>query len=348
MLLVFSKETLENFTLYDLWYVIRIQEQFCISTPSCATIVHPPPPLSENLNENGSTILTPFDLVSRIHPTPLPFNDGTCCGDCSCEIEFCTYSGTCCPSLLDYLPRIEESASKIRIECDYASLKRTITPIVPLGLSIWMFTRCAESFSGEPLTKEKCENPDEFLVWETKVPVTDRETFMTYQNIFCALCNDVSEENIVNWDASVRCSSSIVMPVSKDTIVEAVNAADDCNIIYDLPQIGMILPECDLVQVSACNMTGRWDVYDSVIEAACHAYSSVFKQKYKNIFCFLCNEPVTSLPAICFSQEGKGIPFSFSALLRFTASEEENIVHAPEGNAISICKDSQILDHFKV
>ena len=46
-------------------------------------------------------------------------------------------------------------------------------------------------------------------------------------------------------------------------------------------------------------MTCRWELYDPVIGSACHAYTALFNFKYKNIFCFLCNEPFLTLTGTC-------------------------------------------------
>ena len=257
----------------------------------------------------------------------------------------------CCPDTLDHLPSVEESVSKLKQECIYASLKKIKTPEIlntPRGLSVWMYTKCADDFSGSPVTRGRCEEPGQVTDLDTDLPVIDNITQNIFRNLYCALCNNVHQKNVVYWDASVQCSKGVLLSTSVKTVVDDVNAAPDCNIVYNPPPIEMVLPECTY-KISECNVTGRWEIYDPVIEAACHAYTAVFKSetKYNNIFCFLCNEPFFSAPGICPSIPDDFTFVSFSALLRFKGPPQQVDVPVPEEGA-SKCNDVQIYDPLKV
>ena len=230
------------------------------------------------------------------------------------------------------------------MECNYASFKKSILPRAPSGLTVWMFRKCTKNFQGDDLIRQKCENPEKFPEWETQVPVRDNND-IDYQNIFCATCNNILKENTVYWIPSVQCATSVLIPSSMDTVFDEVSKVSDCNIIYNLPDKDMTLPECDIINVSQCNVTGLWKRYDPVIEAACHAYTAIFYFEYNNLFCYLCNELEENLPGICSKDEGGNIVFSFSALLKFTPS---NIQLGSPNDKPQECTGTQILDSLNV
>lgn len=332
-----------NFTTLDLSFVIVMNQEYCIRSQLCVfpEFLSLPPPI---IDVNGSIIIPSFQPIPTAHPLPPGFDDESCCLPCSCDLDRCTLSGMCCPETLDYLPSIEESASKIKIECNYASLKQLVTSETPLGPPVWMFTKCADNFHDDSPTRQKCENPDEFSNWRTKVPVAHIKTNDTFQNVYCAVCNNVLKEHTVYWNPLIQCSKSVMIPSSIDTIFEEVDAVSDCNIVYKLPQIGMQLPTCD-IKISQCNATGHWKRYDPVVEAACHAYTAIYNNDYNNIFCFLCNELKENLPLSCEPNPKAGIAFSFSALLKFTSPSEVEM--EPASGAEGKCKETQIHDPLK-
>ena len=237
-------------------------------------------------------------------PEPPELNDGSCCDDCSCDTVYCFNSGTCCPDTLDYLPNIDESLSRIKRECVDTYLKKKVSSDTPVGNSVWMTTKCANDFNDtvQIILRDKCENPEQFTDVDTKIPVTDNITHDIYRNMYCALCNFVVEEKMVYWDASVECSKAVLLPSSMKQIVEEVNEIPECNIIYKHPKMEGNLPECTY-KITECNVTGNWEVYDPVVEAACHAYTAVFDFKYNNIFCYLCNEPGFSAPGVALRRQ---------------------------------------------
>ncbi|XP_046571825.1 uncharacterized protein LOC124279989 [Haliotis rubra] len=92
--------------------------------------------------------------------------------------------------------------------------------------------------------------------------------------------------------------------------------------------------------ISECNVTGIWQEYNSDIEAACHAYTHVFRDYYRNVFCYICNENEIQLESIPMGGNRGGpiggyvdAPFvSFAAILQF---EEESDVESSSGEECS-------------
>ena len=341
-----------NFSDYDISFVHITHWAHCIKSTVCVNIpleLEPfPPPI---IFDNDTGIIPQLPPRIPFPDSPPPFmNDGSCCKGCSCDLAVCMLSGTCCPDLLDHLPSVEESASKIKVVCQKASLKKTVRSHLPLGLDVWMFTKCPDDYP-EDETKAKCENPDDFTSWDTKIPVVHNGTNTNYQNAYCALCYDVSRIDLLNWEVAVHCLKGKLVPSSIETIIDEVITANYCNIIYNYPLQDNAMKNCKPV-TSRCNVTGYWEEYDALTEAACHAYTDIYEGKYKNIFCFLCNEPKPYvLRRECIYSDGGPVWPNFSALLKFTAPpeeqvpDEENNVDALTGNK---CKKSQIFDKYEV
>lgn len=342
-------KTDSNFSKSDIDFVKVMHREFCPLSQVCvplATEPRPPIPPPPIVFENDT------DIAQKMLASPLPYPpssnmyDGSCCKDCSCDLDSCTLSGTCCPELFDYLPSVEDSASGIKIVCQQAAMKKT--PRTPRGQMVWMFTKCADGYKGDPLTKDKCENPDRFTGWDIITLVATNGTVSAYyQNIHCALCNNVSKTDIVNWDVSLECLSSTLVPSSMETLIDEVNEIPDCNLVYKYPFNDMSVKECKPPEISECNITGNWKVYDPVKEAACYAYTALYEGKYKNIFCFLCNEAEPyEIPSRCKDIGGGPVWPSFSALLKFTLPQADNEELDEEAN--NGCKQTQISDTCKV
>ena len=212
---------------------------------------------------------------------------------------------------------------------------------------MWMTTKCANDFNDtvQIILRDKRERPEQFTDVDTKIPVTDNITNDIYRNMYCALCNFVVEEKMVYWDASVECSKAVLLPSSMKKIVQEVDEIPECNIIYKHPKMEGNLPECTY-KITECNVTENLEVYDPVVEAACHAYTAVFDFKYNNIFCYLCNEPGFSAPGVCIKTPDHHVMISFTALLRFKPPPED--VTRPDVEDLNSCRKTQIYDPLKV
>ena len=353
-----------SFNENDLKFVRDSHERYCLMAPKCtlpttspsglpvdsdSEITDPVPPTTDSISSMSSSFSGHMSSMFLVPPPP--DIDGSCCSSCSCNLPSCIQYGTCCPDLLKYLPTVEESLSKIKITCDYASLKKDRVPsILPEESHMWMYRKCLDDINTEPYIKERCEEPDKFTDLKTKIPVSDKITALTYQNLFCALCNNILEENIFYWDASIECSSSTLIPTSVNTIVEEVNAIEDCTIYYKMPENGMYAPTCT-AKIRQCNVTGLWKQYDPVIEAACYAYTAIYtpkyNTKYNNLFCHLCNGPYGRPPSKCHKIMDQIWLVPFTTLLKFSPAPQLAESPATEYD-VNKCNLSQTFDPIKV
>ncbi|KAH3814955.1 hypothetical protein DPMN_143473 [Dreissena polymorpha] len=127
-------------------------------------------------------------------------------------------------------------------------------------------------------------------------------------------------------------------PFSEEIDVKrAVFETDNCSIVFVTdPDIPYDLNEKSCwTSIDRCNITGRWDKYDSELEDACHKYHSVIRYpmnnlRFQNVFCFLCNGlEVEQFQKQCGGLQAK--PYSFSGLLKIYTPATT----ASNGNTIS-------------
>ena len=95
--------------------------------------------------------------------------------------------------------------------------------------------------------------------------------------------------------------------------------------------------------IDSCNASGTAGFRDPDIEQACALYESVFDGKYRNIFCFLCNEPrpyrLEELQQLVTTDSLIKVGrFDFAALLDFSGQVEGDPVEVDQ------CNITQFLD----
>ncbi|KAL4224208.1 hypothetical protein ACF0H5_017661 [Mactra antiquata] len=207
-----------------------------------------------------------------------------------------------------------------------------------------MFQRCPSDYLNTSIV-QACEilnNDKKSFITDT--PVTDTFTSYTYRNRFCALCNNVSEDRIKEWAALLKCTTESFKPKNIDNIFEEILQTETCNIIYEgngIEQYEAI--KCDNV-IRTCNETGKWRVYNPLIEKACLAYTSVYDYIYKNVFCYMCNTNDIQGKSACYGEPGVRVDISFVALLHVTPDEVKDIA-VPE--TTNKCQTGEMYDEYK-
>jgi len=256
----------------------------------------------------------------------------SCCYACSCS-RSCLQEGSCCPSFL-----VSESPlSSINMEssCELPLIANHERPL-DVKETYFMVTKC---------NSNECEQFSKTSSSFT-TPVTSTTTHKTYINEKCALCNNETEDNILPWGGKLKCyrtPESLGFENLKKEIIQNKR----CNIIFT-PPIGAVSHSCPCGLITKCNQTGEWDHYDSRIEFGCNAFTSIYMDIYRNVFCYMCN--VASSPYMeCSYYPGSKdkYPTSFSVLLdfrSFATSENENIKLA----AVQKCLRDERYDPFMV
>ncbi|XP_052104903.1 uncharacterized protein LOC127737975 [Mytilus californianus] len=123
-------------------------------------------------------------------------------------------------------------------------------------------------------------------------PVTSRLTRISFRNKFCALCNN--ETDYIPWDVDIiyTCHGASEHLTAK-YVVETI-VSQKCGAIKYRPGIIGVIQcnKTDFSLIHTCNVTRTWLKFDKDIEFACNKFENRFKY-YKNIFCYICNPPVT-------------------------------------------------------
>jgi hypothetical protein len=331
-------------TLSDLKKIKAIQNMYCIPKEACsiqAGVTEYPLPQSESTTTSASEMFV--KLISNIPASPPDQPSQTCCEECSCNIDDCFISGSCCIEALEVL--WHNNDSNVMMSCDYPQLRPYNTELIypnnhPPAL---MFRECSRFSKADLVSVDKCEQSNKYNDIETKIPVTDNTTMFIYKNRFCAICNNITENSLHYWDVTLECSRGLLKPRTFASIVTEVLESESCNLNYYRPtSLGMTGPmyQCRDV-ISKCNVTGHWNTYDSFIEAACLAYSTIYNFKYRNVFCYLCNTNDLSGFSYCAETPSPHEFVDFLALLRFR----------PESKTFEpamTCSKNQIFDPLKV
>ena len=161
----------------------------------------------------------------------------------------------------------------------------------------WMVTKCDPVFENETV-KVFCTNPGADGTFDSLIPVND--SGVTYRNRFCALCNNIADWSyLLSWDLEINCGTILQLP---DKNLRQTIKEKHCNMNF-MPPKSIPVDECKIIPytISECNVTGKWERYDPVIEARCHSFVDPFNQTYANVFCYLCNTLMENQlePSIC-------------------------------------------------
>ena len=120
--------------------------------------------------------------------------------NCKCEDD-CTLYNDCC---LDYTPNNSSTHQPNvqfdeLLECLEVNYTRHI--LGSGGNSVWMVSRCPQPSE----LNEKCTNQSLFL------PVTDSHSNLTFRNIYCAMCNNISVEQVELWQPQFHCDDQVMI-----------------------------------------------------------------------------------------------------------------------------------------
>ena len=271
-------------------------------------------------------------------------NSSKCCSTCSCSDD-CLRYGNCCPDKLtkDFILSsiypiggiFDCGTSGVSPEPDISKEKLTL------------INKCIRTFDHKD-TIQACTTPAAMKLEDYRI-VSHKTTHEAYKNIYCARCNNVRDEEVVEWPIKIKCRQGIFLPQNMSEIVTEIRQSNHCDVVFDRPE-GFHVNYCE-PPISKCNETGLLRKKDNlVLEKACDAFVSEFRsgnETYRNTFCYICNAGDTSEHE-CSSHKkeeyGYGsfpeLKLSFSALLDFT--ESAPIIEASD------CEINYVYDIFKV
>ena len=186
------------------------------------------------------------------------------CYPCSCESN-CTYN--CCPDILSYKEWVDsnENIAPKTDDCFRTYLKPKDI-IKDDGYQLvyrckgvdWQHQNVC--FLGYSTARETLDEV---------TPVTDTENQISYINRQCALCNNISNESLMDWNFELRCTQTNVLYDVETNIVDFVRNIGQCNLKFT-PR-GQHYNTCRHV-IGNCNVTGRWKTFDYALLSGCLFY----------------------------------------------------------------------------
>ncbi|CAG2243745.1 unnamed protein product [Mytilus edulis] len=264
---------------------------------------------------------------------------GSCCFPCSCQKNGILNNEQC--------PNADVMLSAHRKTCIYPQyLTQGRTKIISKH-SYYMISTCAPNFYTVSII-QKCtadqRKLDSFDI-SLYIPVSINSSNLLFKNKYCAICNNHTTNEMIPWSANLTCIFKPFDTISfSRSIMKEIAQSDDCNILFQSWNMTSEPETCDWGRYTVCNQTGSWKVYDKFIEDACNSYTSVYRAKYRNIFCFLCNSNETLYMGCDYwdlYDRIKEIPTAtFASLISFREEDQRNTYQD--------CSDNEIFDSYEV
>ncbi|KAH3748537.1 hypothetical protein DPMN_182983 [Dreissena polymorpha] len=333
-------------------------------------------------DENNSLITTLVEDFGRLCPftdqcyrtanastnRTFHWNEIPCCRTCRCEQEC---GNECCP---DYLVASFSEPELFRmkhdpIECIYPQFRPYTRGSNNYKTPYKMVSHCSMDFIDEQETRKKCEKDyHEFNFddsFDMLMPMTlFQKNTVTFKNMYCAICNYADLSRLLMWLPILNCERRV------DDILESPNdipgflkAQPYCNVVFKSPHKTKLYPETCKMIINKCNMTGKWRDYDRFTEMACLSYTSLFKDQYKNVHCFMCNGHIESeveetceideigppLPPCEIGKRCPPLPIPFTVVLDFKSKENENTEYIADKSLLDdSCGTGAVLDAYTV
>lgn len=208
-----------------------------------------------------------------------PEHDHVCPG-CSCELGcFNNPKVPCCPDLY-FSYGVPNCRSTTFTSTSAVKLHYRVIDYCPEGANTKLSEKCTKN-----------RKPSERIRFP---PLSNRRLKFLYWNIFCAECHNVSSAQPLYLSFECMYPTDFNYLSSYEEIIEHANMKM-CSISFEEDKnYGACNPDSSKNIISSCNVTGTWDVYDFSIDAACKsAFSLTYKSVFKNVFCYLCNAPVS-------------------------------------------------------
>ena len=179
-----------------------------------------------------------------------------CCSKqylCSCNGIVCHANRTECAFTDNIIARKMEIIVQSHVECLPPQLRNHSIGSEFPGTSkeYFMNKECPESFYDENsidyllgVNADKCNNAESYTEFDTRVPISDVRTGLTYINKYCAMCHRVTVEQMAFWTPEIECAYDEFWPNGYDSIVEGIERTPGCNILFKPPSSISMLTDC--------------------------------------------------------------------------------------------------------
>ncbi|XP_078621284.1 uncharacterized protein LOC144887759 [Branchiostoma floridae x Branchiostoma japonicum] len=274
---------------------------------------------------------------------------------CYCDKD-CSFFGDCCQDF--------EGGSESQMPSDHHRLKwdcvSGLSPDIDSNKinkeSYWMVADCPDEWTDD-VTRDKCLkqvdpfNPSELVY---RMPVEDASK-ITYRNIFCAICNNVSLTETVLWESQVECTGMLDLSPQIPRGSQEYNSTIESSDEYCFGTKTIAFVPLDIRHARRC-------VQVDILEESCNiSYCKSYSYPigtgykiYKNVHCALCEglslTAAANLKCASFLEiETRGEPcvqyyecpsrFSLTNLFNFNS-------YGSGGNSPNQCPSDTLYDPF--
>ncbi|XP_072031880.1 uncharacterized protein [Amphiura filiformis] len=222
---------------------------------------------------------------------------------CQCD-EFCHLFGDCCRNVscnsdVTSIPEFDHLGITLdQINC--------IKPVIPETMTnlyngIFMVDKCDDFAS--PLTKH-CHTPNKTDV-QSFVPVSEKTYFITFRNVYCALCNGVLLDDLIWWTLKADCDET-VDDMLQDSLKNVNSFAATINVISNFCPLSFNHPNTEtrtlgnrvcypnVVDSKLCSSNASQYKVDKCEEYTAYVMDDIYSfglTIYRNVECFLCHNP---------------------------------------------------------
>ncbi|XP_063435546.1 uncharacterized protein LOC134716474 [Mytilus trossulus] len=207
------------------------------------------------------------------------------CGHCSCNNN-CIKDSNCCPEIMLHQPK--------RICFDGIIYRPAMQYVKAKTYNKYKTVRECPHYSPADI-HIKCTKRRDVTERIMTTPMTSLNTHLTYDNIYCAQCNN-DAQNLESWYFDFQCKMKINFNILS-SVNEIANLAiqNNCTIITSpVDNHKSFIDSCEddpKGMISECNKTGTWLNGDNAILKACQSVDQPFGM-FKNVFCYICNPPI--------------------------------------------------------
>ncbi|XP_072031883.1 uncharacterized protein [Amphiura filiformis] len=221
---------------------------------------------------------------------------------CQCD-ELCHLFDDCCRNVscnsdVTSIPEFDQLGITLdQINC--------IKPVIPgtmtnLYNGIFMVDKCDDFAS--PLAKN-CHTPNETDV-QSFVPVSEKTYFISFRNVYCALCNDILLDDLIWWTLKADCDET-VDDVLQDSLKNVNSFAATLNVISNFCPLSFNHPNTEtktlgnrvcypnVVDSKSCSSNASQDQVNKCEEYPEYVMEEIYSSEptiYRNIECFLCQQ----------------------------------------------------------
>ena len=249
----------------------------------------------------------------------------TCCEKCSCSFS-CIFTLSCCPDVLEYTP--------ITLTNNYQCVRRELLDILQSKIisgPSMMISKCPETYTNNTIRKQ-CESHHPYPLTKAElldlhVPVTGAEIHTVYRNRFCAECNNYLTTDEDFFSLEIKCNRVTRFSFTSFTDLLSNLPGSGCNILYAIPVNRItLMVACDAAYITYCNQTGLMVSYDESLDYMCSSFKSIYDATYRNVFCYLCNEPnPVNITTSCFRDKFDGFePFHIQSYMAVLSINTDN------------------------